>query len=40
VAVEDCPVFELRAVRLFALLDRKGLHVDRGALAMAIVWGQ
>ncbi len=27
---EDRPVFEVRAVRLFELLDRKGLREDRG----------
>src|SRR5262245_10522172 len=33
---EDRPVFEARAIRLFELLDRKGLGKDMGALAVAI----
>jgi hypothetical protein len=33
---EDRPVFEARAVRLFELLDRKGLDRNRGSLAIAI----
>lgn len=33
---EDRPVFEVRAVRLFELLDRKKLGKDKGALAVAI----
>jgi hypothetical protein len=35
-SAEDRPVFEVRVIRLFELLDRKGLTQDRGALATAI----
>jgi hypothetical protein len=33
---EDRPVFEVRAIRLFELLDKKKLGKDRAALALAI----
>jgi|GEM_PF-974544 len=35
-SAEDRPVFEARAIRIFELLERKGLNEDRGALATAI----
>ena len=35
-APEDRPVFEARAIRLFELLDRKGLHESRALISMAV----